>query len=690
MRQLLLAVSLFAAACDGRLVRIDSKLSVEPGELTFERTVAGYTRASGLTLINGSRAPVAVHLSSPAPFALELDVTLAGGEARAIDVTFAPAEPGSSTATLHVTGEYELDVALGGEAVAPAVCASPSACRSSTLDVDTNTCVEANAPDGAACTSDNACLSAGRCLAGACIGAATSCDDADACTVDACEPSGGCLHSARACPEPADLCHVARCDSAAGCLVDTAPDGTACGPSDCTTAHVCMSGTCRALTVPEGYACGEATPCRGKGRCSAGSCSLPEPGPLTESWHVQLSAAADFRGVTDASGNLYWLECHAVRTLNPCELVSYTPMGFPRFRVTVPTLSAATTFGTHHLSSQGRIVVGGPSASLAAFSDTSGALLWSRAGAGDTTLLELAADSTGRVLTLVRFAGESESFVLSELVGTTGETAASTPLNGRAAGLVLDAQDNRYVAVTPFSLVATPIPISARIESYTSGGALRWSVPWNGGAPVAAYGGELLLANGQVLSTVDGQPRPGQRRYTTFAAPAPVMSAGARFRWQDEIGCGDSAYGGAWQYLESFTPGVELPRFSWSTVAYSPQASEMQLLSDGTALFASTSASIYTVLTEADDVFLRAVEAGGGERFACRIGPAGTMEGPIRYTGGTALTAGRWAVVEKRYCSSCVIDPPPVLRVFSTPGLSVAASGWTGPRGRPSGSGAPR
>jgi len=688
MRPLLLAVSLFAAACDGRLVPIDSKLSVEPGALQFERTLAGHTRTAPLTLINGSRAPVVVHLSSPAPFELELDVRLAGGEARTLDVTFAPAQAGTFSAVLHVSGEAELDAPLSGDAVEAAVCAAASPCRLSTLDAASNTCVESNAPDGTTCRSSNLCLAPGQCLAGACIGSAASCDDGDRCTVDACEPEGGCLHTPVACAQPADPCQVARCDAASGCLTEAAADGTSCGPSDCNTARVCLNGACTTQRVPDGFACGEETPCRGRGRCSAGSCALPALGPLAEAWRVTLSEAYDFRGVTDAAGNLYWVECQYVRDLSPCELVSYTAAGFQRFRSHIPTLSAPVARSTPHLSSHGRVIVASPNASLAAFSEATGALLWTRAGDSLRTLIELAADSAGRVLTVEKHAGESESWSLNEIAGATGAELSTKPLGGRATGLVLDAHDNRYVSVSPVSMLA--IPQTPQVVSYSSGGAQRWSVAAAGGPPVAVFNGELLHSNGEVRAAADGTVRPGEKRWMPFGTPAPLMSPSARFRWQDDLGCGDSDFGGAWQYLEGFTPGVAAPRFSWSLHGYSPQASEMQLLSDGTALFASTTMPIIDSMVPENAVRLRSVDATGAERLSCVIGPAFRPEGPIHYKGATALTSGRWAVVEKAYCNSCVADPQPVLRVFSTPGLSVAATGWTSRRGTPGGTGAPR
>src|SRR5688572_21780576 len=112
-----------SAACDTRLVSIATSLSVEPRELQFSAaTAVGDTRREPLVFTNGSRAPLKLHLSSPAPFALELDVKLGGGESRPIDIPFAPVELGGAAATLQVSGDVALDVPLSAEAVAAATC----------------------------------------------------------------------------------------------------------------------------------------------------------------------------------------------------------------------------------------------------------------------------------------------------------------------------------------------------------------------------------------------------------------------------------------------------------------------------------------------------------------------------------------------------------------------------------------
>ena len=697
MRAVLVTLLSLTAACGARLSGIGADLSVEPGALVFSDTAAGDSRSLPLRLMNPTRAPLQLRLSAPAPFALELELRLEGGEARNVDVTFAPPEAGATyAAALLVTGDASASVELSGTGVEPASCASDSACRPVHRDPLTNTCVTGTAPDGTACGSDNACLQGGRCTGGACVGSPVSCDDHDACTVDACEPAGGCVHFAVTCAEPEDPCQVARCDPALGCATSPAADGTACGESDCATARVCLGGTCQSLAVPDGHACGGESPCRARGRCQAQSCVQPPATALAVAWSYPMPYAPfDFRGVTDAAGNLYWVQCAQVVNPAACVLVSYSADGLERFRVNVPTLS--TTAGAWHLESAGRVVVAGRDAALWAFSTTTGALVWSRPAPGGATLLALAADAQGHVRTTEHHEGKTDTWALSRFDAASG-AATSRQLFGPPHGLVLDAQGNSYLVVSdaqwPLGPPGTPVPhdlpgAAAEIHllSLTPGGGLRFQVPYSQvDAPVAVFNGELLLESGRVLSALDGAARPSAARNPTLYVPAPLMSAAARYRF-DEWGCCPlcSCAGPTGTTLEGWSVGAHAARFSWGAFAsLSPHVTELELLADGSALFASEE-------PVSRDVSLRALDASGAERFACVLGSALVGGAPLRrWRGPTALAAGRWAVLEHTSCPSCIHDPPPVLRVYSTPSLQPAVKGWTGRSGSPGRSGAPR
>lgn len=677
-------VALSLVACDARLQRVSADLVVEPGALAFPATAIGDTRTLPVTLRNASRAPLKLHVSSGAPFALELDVELSGGESREVPVPFAPAAEGAAVGVLVVSGDMQAAVALTGDAVPPVQCSTSEPCRRVRRDPATNSCVEENVADGSACASRNACLASGVCVGGVCAGTPVSCDDHDACTVDACEPGGGCQHFTALCPAPADTCHVARCDPQTGCASEPAPDGTACGPSDCTTAHVCMAGTCRALAVPDGYACGEASPCQAKGRCSAGACNQPAATSLQLSWsHPMPYNGVDFRGVVDSSGNLYWVECEAVRGMNPCELVSYSPDGLRRFGVTIPTLTAIT--GVTHLAAGGRIFVAGRGASVAAFSEN-GALLWTKNAGGSSSLDAIAADRTGRLYVAEHFQGETDSWSLIRY--DPGATVGiARKLGGAPHGLTLDANGNVYFVVTgtwqPLPM-GTPAP-SNHLVSLAPSGATRFTISlWSMDAPQAAYNGELLMKSGEVRSTLDGAVKPGTYRDWSRGDLAALMSPTGRYRWVDveccpSCDCADSLA------LQGWAPGGTQPRFtSTSFGAYASRVSQPQLLADGSVLFASQ-------VKGGTDVLLRALDTSGTQKFACTVGSADLGQGATRtWSGATALTQSRWAVLEHTSCPSCIHDPPPVLRVYAAPGLAVAATGWTGVGGSPGRNGQPR
>ncbi len=677
-------VALSLVACDARLQRVSADLLVEPSALVFPATATGDTRTLPVALMNASRAPLKLHVSSGAPFALELDVELSGGESRQVPVPFAPAAEGAAAGVLVVSGDVEAAVALTGDAVAPAQCSTSEPCRRVQRDPATNTCVEENAADGSACTSQNACLAGGVCVGGVCAGTPVSCDDHDACTVDACEPSGGCQHVATVCPAPADKCHVARCDPKTGCASEPAPDGTACGPSDCTTAHVCMAGTCRAMAVPDGYACGDASPCQAKGRCSAGTCNQPAATSLQLSWsHPMPYNGVDFRGVVDPSGNLYWVECEAVRGVNPCELVSYSPDGLRRFGVTVPTLTTIT--GVTHLAAGGRIFVAGRGASVAAFSET-GALLWTKPAGGSSSLDGMVADRSGRLYVAEHFQGETDSWSLIRY-DPGASVGIARKLGGTPRGLTLDASGNVYFVVSDTSL---PLPMGAaapahHLVSLAPSGATRFTLSfmWRD-APHAVFNGELLMNSGEVRSTLDGAVKPGAYRDWSRGDLAALMSATGRYRWVDDECCPACDCAGSLA-LQGWAVGGTQPRFTWASFGTSAsRVSQPQLLSDGSVLFASQ-------VQGGTDVKLRALDSSGAQTFACTIGSASLGMGATRRWGGaTALTQGRWAVLEHTSCPSCIHDPPPVLRVYAVPGLTVAPSGWTGVGGSPGRNGQPR
>jgi hypothetical protein len=212
------------------------------------------------------------------------------------------------------------------------------------------------------------------------------------------------------------------------------------------------------------------------------------------------------------------------------------------------------------------------------------------------------------------------------------------------------------------------------------------------------FNGNLLLASGDVRSTLNGTlraPGPGLWGQSFGSERSPLMGGSNWYRWYSAGSCCpdcecaalfDPVVDGT--FLEGDNAATSSRSFVWGPVDGEyfspPRASEGLLLSDGSALYASGS--------PADAGFaLRAIDATGAERFACDIppvGPGSLYERSLR--GATALTDGRWAVLERDECPSCVHDPAPVLRVFEAKGISLAPSGWVGPGGTPGRTGSPR
>lgn len=700
-----LFVLLITTSCGTRLVAVDSSVSVQPAQLVFGPTATGDTRTLPLTVSNGSRASATLHLSAPAPFALELDVALEAGQSKDIDVAFAPIETAVALATLHVTGDLALDVSLLGTGVDPAICTAPSSCRVSTRDPATNRCVLSNRADGTACGADNACLEQGQCIAGECIGTAKSCDDQNACTVDACEPVGGCLHSERTCEEPPrESCRVALCDPATGCSTAPAADGTECGPADCTTAHVCMAGACKVLAVPDGYACGEATPCRARGRCSAQTCIQPAPVPLTETWSLTLPDTASFQGLTDAAGNLYWVDC----TANVCSLSSVSPAGTLRYRVPTPVISMLPS-QVRQLSSGGRIVLAGIDGTIASHAGADGSLVWARANRGLTVLTELAADHRGQLVTLSHSGSESASSRLETLSAATGASIRTQVLNGPARGLLLDAQDNVYLEViqsqSPVGAASftdfgedrngAPPGQAAMVHflSFSPVGVLRFNVALDHSSiPTALFNGEVLHGDGVLRSSLDGSQHGGTSDLYLSLPGVSLMGQASRYLWTADFCCPTCDCSPAYDTpvkLHGRVPGTQTERFSRAVSSTGPSAgfaSDPLLLADGSALFAN-------LLPTETDVMLRSVATTGTDAFACKLGaahPNGPNGDFDTWTGATALSQGNWVIAQQTYCASCVHNPPPVLRAYPVPNVSLSATGWTNPNGSPGRTNSPR
>ena len=355
---------------DGSLGTVELGFRVEGSPVDFGRVLQGQTVQRELTVISTSRGSVVLEASADSPFSVETPLSLPGGASVTLPVSFT-AGVGLSEGELVLTqGQRRLSVPLRGVGVVPLPCPPSAVCRRAHFEVESGLCVEEVSPDGDACTPQNICLEAGVCQQGACLGTPRSCDDGDRCTTDGCSPTAGCVHSLFACPTPVNPCHVSVCNSDRGCQEAVAPDQVVCGPLNCVTANLCLSGTCTAVATPEGFVCAPKTPCEGVSRCHQQVCTRPDAGPMTRLFSASsaLPPATTEGGLLLYQGNLYFERC-AVD--GGCELASYTQSGFERNRSPAPDSARRRVVG----ATDGGVVVGSDRG-FEAYSAFDGALAW--------------------------------------------------------------------------------------------------------------------------------------------------------------------------------------------------------------------------------------------------------------------------------------------------------------------------
>lgn len=255
LTRVMLLIAICAQGCRQRPAESVAMEAVRVGApVDFGRTWVGFPAVRELEVVNPNQVSVSLQLSTREPFSIvEVPAEVAPGASVVARLEFHPPDAGSFSAELVVN---ELSVRLTGVGVQPFACAPASACTTVAFSADAGTCLTAPRPDGTDCTASNACFTAAQCERGECVGTLTTCDDHDACTLDVCGERG-CAHldALPRCPLPMAPCQVATCDADAGCGSGPAPDGTACGASDCSTAQVCIGGACVTRPVPQDQPC---------------------------------------------------------------------------------------------------------------------------------------------------------------------------------------------------------------------------------------------------------------------------------------------------------------------------------------------------------------------------------------------------------------------------------------------------
>jgi len=324
-------VSLGACRCEPMTKPIiDEPLRVSATRLDFGRVYVGAEQRLTLHVSNPTVLRRSASLDVAAPFAAVESLVLEAGASSALVVTFAPVSAGDARAVVRIDTH---DVELKGSGLEPLACSPGAACRTSRFEASRGECVEDPAADGADCTASAACFEKAECRAGACIGTLNRCDDGDACTIDLCG-EGGCGHveALSSCPAPTDPCRVPSCARDAGCGSAAAPDGTACGPRDCSTARVCILGACVIRPAPQTQGCIEVVAGR------------PGGTGWSDGFATDARFSSNLRISTDAAGNVWVLDLgnELLRKVAPSGAVT-TVAGLPHPRAM--SLKAASRDG---------------------------------------------------------------------------------------------------------------------------------------------------------------------------------------------------------------------------------------------------------------------------------------------------------------------------------------------------------
>lgn len=663
-------IAVIAGCGSERMRDASAPLRIHPASIEFPRTFLGHPRTADVTVENASRSSRTARLELERPFSAAEELELPGGSTHVVTVTFAPVEPGPAGGVLRVLSEgEELTVPITGTGETLPSCTPSATCRISRLDPDRGECVEEVSPDGASCAEG--CLVDGHCVQGSCIGTGRSCDDRNACTVDACDTHAGCVHLDAQCTPPEDPCKAAYCDPVEGCAIADAPDGTRCGPSDCITARVCLTGVCREVAVPEGMRCGEESPCQPKGICRNQQCERPPASVLSPAWTV--TAAADhelfFPGVADESGNLYWAECPR---FGGCILVSTTRQGLLRYRSPMAGVTLHRSYEPGWLVLQGDLVISSAHQNVVeAYRAADGALVWRR-----DLLVELSAElgahggwPSVRPGSIVS-GGATRVYVKADgFLGNERQGAWIFALNARSGAIewrsprqqansyrmVSDELGNLYFAVegaasAPFELV-----------SFSSLGQERWRRPDLHLVPVATRGGQLFLGgSSQVVSAFTGsdlyrvanpgeghdvllQDATGYRVLRDAFDPNadPRVCSGSSKLIRFDVSTGNVR----WQ--------SPLSGFPWTAGLLTSEQSVVVASGPGTD-------------AEDDQVpesWLQEIASDGREIFSCEL-PTGFYQEP------SVLVPGYWIVANWQQVVA-----------FPVPGLAPATSGWTAPAG---------
>jgi len=498
-RQTCLWLLLVLCGCgDPRLGGVFAGFTLDEASVDFGRAIAGTVERRSVVLRATGRGEVTVQVSVPAPFGAPAEVIVPG--AGSVELPLSVRVPvGVAEAPLTLKGAtFELQVALRVEGVEEKPCAPSGPCRASVFNLDAADCIETVLADGDPCQPLNQCLESGRCEQGECLGSPRTCDDLNPCTADACSATGGCLHSPVLCPPSTRICHQTVCNPQRGCEEVALGDFVPCGPVDCSTGFICLSGACEEFETPDGQPCAPATPCSDIGTCQNEECVLPDAGVLVAEVSVPLSEApAADSAVLSHNGNIFFQSCPAS---GACRLRSFTGNGFERFSQSFPDDAP------RRLLFVGQSVAVASEQTLEAYSPATGALQWSLALSDLQT-------SRGRVGELPAGAwavagtqpsdGGTVLLRLSSSGGVTHQEAVNVPVHK----LAIDAR-GRVLLLSPTGEVASA-------QEAGDGGFALASLPSVSAGDSLSTSGGIVFAGQDALDADSGV-----RLYTTVPVSA--------------------------------------------------------------------------------------------------------------------------------------------------------------------------
>jgi hypothetical protein len=652
-----LAIFVVLACRDGALSDADAHWAVSPASVVLPTVKVGSTSTNTILLSNRGQAPVHLELHVDAPFGVSTRAELGGGATAALTVTFAPTQAGTFASPLQIGGDgASAEVAVSGQA-------DPNCGR-----------------DGDPCTAD--CLENATCQGGVCVGDPRDCSDDDACTLDTCEEGSGCSHAPTECPAP-DPCHAPTCDRLAGCGGAQLPDGTRCGESDCVTSLVCVDGACVTRATPEGASCGQPSPCQLAGVCHASVCVQPPPTVLMPEWTTSAPGTIEFSGVIDAQGNVYFLECGS----SSCDLVSRTPAGAERFRVTTH-LYASVAFFSDLILVGSHVVIADPSSDLVAAFDTGdGTSAWEAhlvPGCLDGTyytgctlnddggaafggeLWPVLGDGAGHLLVGLNVGGTlgpaigHDTVTLTTLDVATGSTISSAITLGGSLSSVVDERGNLFAAAQawwegPQTVMSFDAGCTRRWEEhYPSSASLTLQAAFDGILVMNDSGSRLRVLNASdgvelssaaiSSSTWGGLISAHPSRVMSFAQPAPSLPINLMVT---DLPSGSS-------HTQPIRNGLG----QYVTQATSPLLTSHQTLVTG-------------VFAPGGGWRLDELALDGGVLVDCALPPA------VNYQEASA-SPGHWVALWEN-----PMNGKTQVMSFAYPGLDLADAGWVTARGQP-------